>query len=172
MKNLLIGMTIISTNTNTNTNTNQSFALFSLLAGITITNNTITNKNTKLTSLSWIEKGGEKGILVEFFAPWCGHCKNLAPEWKIAGDTFTDDDPIVIAAVDATVSPALAKRLDVKGYPTIKFFPKGSTTPIEYDGGRTADTIIKWVNTNVGTNRKVKSSPSAVTVLTTENFDR
>ena len=115
---------------------------------------------------------GSQNVLVEFFAPWCGHCKNLAPEWKIAGDTFTSDDGIIIAAVDATAHSAIAKRFDVKGYPTIKYFPKGSTTPKDYDGGRTADTIIKWVNKNIGTNKKLKSTPSSVITLTSANFEK
>ena len=86
---------------------------------------------------------GSNNVLVEFYAPWCGHCKNLAPEWKIAGETFLPTDDIVIAAVDATDASATASKYEVKGYPTIKYFPKGSKEPEEYDGGRTADTIIK-----------------------------
>ena len=50
---------------------------------------------------------------------------------------------IVIAAVDATVASKSASKYGIKGYPTIKFFPKGSSTPTEYDGGRTAPEIIK-----------------------------
>jgi protein disulfide-isomerase-like protein len=115
---------------------------------------------------------GSTNVLVEFFAPWCGHCKNLAPEWKLAAETFQADDAIIFAAVDATENSALAQRFGVKGYPTIKFFPKGSTTAEEYDGGRQADTIIKWVNTRVGTSRKLKQVPSAVTTLTSSNFDK
>lgn len=114
---------------------------------------------------------GSSNILVEFYAPWCGHCKNLAPEWKIAGDTFQPEDDIKIAALDATTANAIAAKYSVSGYPTIKFFPKGSTTPVDYSGGRTADTIVQWVNDKVGTSRKVKVTPSAVTVLTEDNFD-
>lgn len=114
---------------------------------------------------------GSTNVLVEFYAPWCGHCKNLAPEWKIAGDTFQDGDNILITAVDATATGGLAGRFGVKGYPTIKFFPKGSTTPEDYTGGRTAETIIKWVNDKVGTSRRLKKAPTAVAQLTTADFD-
>ena len=47
-------------------------------------------------------------LLVEFYAPWCGHCKTLAPEWKIAGETFTESDDIKIIAIDATQAPKLS----------------------------------------------------------------
>jgi protein disulfide-isomerase A6 len=114
---------------------------------------------------------GSTNVLVEFYAPWCGHCKNLAPEWKIAGETFQPNDDIKIAAVDATESQDLAEKYGVKGYPTIKYFPKGSTEPEDYQGGRTAPDIVNWVNEKVGTSRRVKVAASAVTVLGTENFD-
>eukprot|EP01039_Chlorochromonas_danica_P002387 gene2387-2619_t len=114
---------------------------------------------------------GSSNILVEFYAPWCGHCKNLAPEWKIAGETFQPSDDIKIAAIDATGAQEIAEKYGVSGYPTIKFFPKGSTEPEEYNGGRSADTIVKWVNDKVGTSRKVKTIPSAVVALTAEDFD-
>ena len=116
--------------------------------------------------------GGEKGALVEFFAPWCGHCKNLAPEWKIAGETFQESDGIVIAAVDATENQDLASQFGVQGYPTIKYFPAGSKEPEEYTGGRTADTIVEWVNEKIGARRVVKKAPSSVTALTTSSFDQ
>jgi protein disulfide-isomerase A6 len=114
---------------------------------------------------------GSTNVLVEFYAPWCGHCKNLAPEWKIAGETFQEGDDVKIADVDATVAQSLATKFGIQGYPTIKFFPKGSTSPEDYQGGRTADTIVKWVNEKVGTSRKVKMPPSFVSTLTTDNFD-
>jgi len=114
---------------------------------------------------------GSTNALVEFYAPWCGHCKSLAPEYKIAGETFQPGDDVILVAVDATASPKAAQKFDVKGYPTLKWFSKGSTTAEEYGGGRSADTIISWINEKIGTNRKVKAAPSAVTTLTTENFD-
>jgi protein disulfide-isomerase A6 len=115
--------------------------------------------------------GGEKAALVEFYAPWCGHCKNLAPEWKVAGETFQDGDGITIAAVDATEHPDLASEYGVQGYPTIKYFAAGSKEPEEYMGGRTADTIVEWVNDKVGTRRVVKKVPTNVVDLTTSTFD-
>ena len=116
---------------------------------------------------------GSMSVLVEFYAPWCGHCKSLAPEWEAAAKAFEPSDGVVLAAVDATKAQSLAKKYSVKGYPTLKFFAKGGAdgVPEEYTGGRTADTIVEWINTKVGTGKRIKQPPTAVAVLTKDNFD-
>ena len=80
---------------------------------------------------------------VEFFAPWCGHCKNLEPHWKSAAGELKGK--VKLGAVDATVHQELAGKYGVRGYPTIKYFPAGNKgSAEEYDGGRTSDDIVKW----------------------------
>ncbi len=51
------------------------------------------------------------GWLVEFFAPWCGHCQRLAPEWAKAATELKGK--INVGAVDATVHTVISSRFQV-----------------------------------------------------------
>eukprot|EP00605_Chrysophyceae_sp_TOSAG23-4_P002775 GSChrysophyteH1.ASY1.ANO1.3059.1 assembled CDS len=111
-------------------------------------------------------------VLVEFYAPWCGHGRSLAPEWEIAGKTFQPEDGITIAAFDATTSNDIAAKYEIQGFPTIKYFPSPGKTPEDYQGGRTAEQIVQWINDKIGTSRQIKQLPSLVTALTNKDFDK
>jgi protein disulfide isomerase len=83
-------------------------------------------------------------VLVEFYAPWCGHCKQLAPHYDEAAKRLANNPNIVLAKVDSTENEVAG--LDVQGFPTLKFWGKDKTAePIEYNGGRDADGIIAWL---------------------------
>lgn len=77
---------------------------------------------------------------MEFYAPWCGHCKNLEPEWKAAAKELGSTPNIKLGAVDATVATNLASKYQVKGFPTIKIFNAGDKKkkPVDYQGPREA----------------------------------
>uniref|UniRef100_A0A674P558 Protein disulfide-isomerase A6 n=1 Tax=Takifugu rubripes TaxID=31033 RepID=A0A674P558_TAKRU len=82
--------------------------------------------------------------MVEFFAPWCGHCKNLEPEWTAAATAVKEQTKgkVRLGAVDATVHQVVSSRYGIRGFPTIKIFRKGEE-PEDYQGGRTRADIIE-----------------------------
>lgn len=117
--------------------------------------------------------GGDKDVLVAFTAPWCGRmcpqlvlphrqltltdCKSLAPTWESVATDYAAEPSVLIAKVDAEAenSKSTAEAQGVKSYPTIKYFPKGSTTPEPYEGGRTEQDILEFMNLKAGTHRTV-----------------
>jgi len=79
--------------------------------------------------------------LVEFYAPWCGHCKELTPKWAEAAKRAKKlSPPIPLAKLDADAHSELGSKYDVSGFPTIKIFQGGVARP--YDGPREASGII------------------------------
>jgi len=88
----------------------------------------------------------EPVVLAEFYAPWCGHCKQLAPAYSEAATALKGDtDPkIVLAKVDATENKALAERYGIQGYPTLKVFKDGKLAG-DYEGPRTAQGIVDYM---------------------------
>lgn len=80
----------------------------------------------------------------EFYAPWCGHCKSLAPEWASAAEQVGGDG-VKFGAVNADEHRDLGSRFKVKGFPTIKIMPAGAKSDAEakdYNGGRTASDLV------------------------------
>ncbi|XP_021300734.1 protein disulfide isomerase-like 2-3 [Herrania umbratica] len=90
--------------------------------------------------------------IVEFFAPWCGHCKKLAPEWKKAANNLKGK--VKLGHVDCDSEKSLMSRFNVQGFPTILAFGADKDSPIPYEGARTASAIesfaLEQLETNVG----------------------
>jgi protein disulfide-isomerase A6 len=104
-----------------------------------------------------------KNVLVSFTAPWCGHCKTMKPHYEKVAQTFLSETDCIVANVDADAAPnrPLAERYGVTGFPTIKFFPKGSTTPVDYTGPRSEEGFVQFLNEKCGTYRAVGGGLSA-----------
>ncbi|XP_071502882.1 protein disulfide-isomerase A3-like [Diadema antillarum] len=86
-----------------------------------------------------------KDVLIEFYAPWCGHCKSLEPKYNELGEKLQGDENIVIAKMDATAND-VPSPFDVRGFPTLYWAPKNNKSkPKKYEGGREVDDFVKFI---------------------------
>ncbi|KAF8319531.1 uncharacterized protein EI90DRAFT_3254769 [Cantharellus anzutake] len=113
-----------------------------------------------LTSANFGAETQKAGLLlVEFFAPWCGHCKALAPHYEEAATALKEKN-ITLAKVDCVDQADLCSENDIQGYPTLKIYRKGK--PTEYGGPRQADGIISYMT---------KQSLPAISTVASENLE-
>ena len=104
------------------------------------------------------EEAIEKGVtFVKFFAPWCGHCKRLAPTWEQLADKYADKDGVTIAKVDCTSNDNKNKNLcndqGVNGFPTLNIYKDGEKVE-EFNGKRGLEDLVAFVDKMVKTSRE------------------
>lgn len=107
-------------------------------------------------------------VAVEFYAPWCGHCKKLEPEWaKAAAELEKQGINVVLAKADATAKSnfPLNTQYNIRGYPTIKLFKKGNVEkPCAYNGPRDYKGIVKYF--------VHKTTPAALELTTKKEVEK
>lgn len=95
-------------------------------------------------------------VLLEFYAPWCGHCKKLAPIYDELASSIAGSPGVVIAKFDGSNNdspPAL--KLDVQGFPTIMLFKAGSNEVVTFQGDRTMKSMLAFLQENAVNGKKI-----------------
>ena len=102
---------------------------------------------TEFSERNWASKLGEEPHFVMFYAPWCGHCKVLAPKMKAVAKKLKGSG-VGIGAVDVEPNQGIQQMFpDIRGFPSLKYVRSGKNsakTAIDYNGPREADDIERW----------------------------
>ncbi|XP_046422638.1 dnaJ homolog subfamily C member 10-like isoform X1 [Neodiprion fabricii] len=123
----------------------------------------------KLTTDDFHLKLGKKTVdeiwLVDYFAPWCGPCQQLAPQWTLVAKTLQVLPRVHVASVNCELEPSLCSSQGIRSYPTIRLYPTGSkglNRVALYNGARDSLSILSWVT---------EFLPVNVKNLNLDNFD-
>lgn len=89
-----------------------------------------------------------KDVLVKFYAPWCGHCKKLAPIYDELAKKLQATNPnLVIAKMDSTLNEV--SEVSIQGFPTLKYWKRGQkSTPMDYTGERDLKGFLAFFEAN------------------------
>jgi protein disulfide-isomerase A1 len=144
-------------------NMNTKLILLFVVLGLSVSQNIPTEEGVLILSESNFDQAlsSNEFILVEFYAPWCGHCKKLAPEYAKAAQTLASDNPLLkLAKVDGTLNKSIIQRIKIEAYPTLKLFINGE--PSDYSGGRTSNDIVTFMKKRTGPATKLLNSVEEV----------
>jgi len=108
----------------------------------------VAGKSVELNPRTFEEAIHTKNTFIKFYAPWCGHCKSLAPDWDTLADTYSASSSVLIGSVDCTAegNEDLCQKYGVQGYPTLKVYKDGNTEGEDYSGGRTLDALAAFAD--------------------------
>lgn len=120
----------------------------------------VTGKSVELDPKSFDDSIHNKNVFAKFYAPWCGHCKALAPDWDSLADKYSGSPSVVIGSVDCTTdeNDNLCQMYGVQGYPTLKYFKDGNTEGEDYNLGRSYDELDTFVETTLDTKKCIVGS--------------
>ncbi|KAG0230845.1 protein disulfide isomerase (PDI) protein [Actinomortierella wolfii] len=107
-------------------------------------------------------------VFVEFYAPWCGHCKNLVPTYRKAAKNLEGIVKFGAVDCDNDNNRSICSRYGIRGFPTLKAFPGvsnaykrkhtvGQKTPVDYNGERAPAAIVKFLTSQLPNNVRTVS---------------
>lgn len=92
-----------------------------------------------------------RDVMIEFYAPWCGHCQRLAPTYEELAQWAHASTNVLVAKMDATANDVVNPKFDVKGFPTIYFVQGESGRVLPYEGERTLEALKDFILDNAST---------------------